>query len=55
MGRKPKQAIEEKPEVTKDDLIAGEWIKVTQEQLDRLQSEGRLIGYRPDTKEALFK
>jgi len=30
------------------------WIKVTAEQLDKLQKENRLAGYRPDTSEALI-
>ena len=31
------------------------WIKVTAEQLAKLQGEGRLVGYNPATEEALIK
>ena len=37
-------------------VVSGpKWIKVTAEELAKLQSEGKLKGYRPDTKEALIK
>lgn len=31
------------------------WVKVTREQLVRLQNEAKLIGYKPETSEALVK
>lgn len=31
------------------------WVKVTEAQLKKVQDEGKLIGYRPDTQEALIK
>lgn len=31
------------------------WVKVTKEQLNKLQAEGQLIGYNPVTSEALIK
>jgi len=33
----------------------GNWIKVTLEQVKSLQAEGKLVGYRPSTGEALRK
>lgn len=35
--------------------IGPKWIKVTQEQLMKLQGDGLLIGYNPATGEALIK
>ena len=34
---------------------ASGWIKVTPEELMKYQAERRLVGYRPDTSEALIK
>lgn len=31
------------------------WVKVTKEQLNKLQLDARLIGYNPETGEALIK
>lgn len=51
---------EEKPEslgaVNVDILPSGpRWVKVTKEQLMKLQADARLIGYNPETSEALIK
>ena len=35
--------------------VGPKWVKVTQEQLMKLQNEGKLIGYRPETSEAYIK
>uniref|UniRef100_A0A6M3IJJ1 Uncharacterized protein n=1 Tax=viral metagenome TaxID=1070528 RepID=A0A6M3IJJ1_9ZZZZ len=43
-----------KPEPVEEINKSG-WVKVTQEQLIKLQVEGKVVGYRPATKEALLK
>lgn len=50
-----KEELEEKtPEV--EVIPSGpKWVKVTKEQLVKLQSDARLIGYNPATEEALIK
>ena len=51
---KPIEAEEQKAEV--DVIPSGpKWVKVTKEQLVKLQSDARLIGYNPATEEALIK
>ncbi len=51
----------EKEEVIEEAAIAPivdtgpKWVKVTEAQLKKVQDEGKLIGYRPETQEALIK
>ena len=57
---KTKEPKTENPEKIKESapeaIVSGpKWIKVTAEQLAKLQEEGKLAGYRPDTNEALIK
>jgi hypothetical protein len=49
---KPVEAEESKAEV----IPSGpKWVKVTKEQLKKLQSDAKLIGYNPATEEAFIK
>jgi hypothetical protein len=55
--KEPKAAKVEAPEKVAAPEVAvtgPKWIKVTAEQLAKLQEEGKLAGYRPDTNEALI-
>jgi len=47
----PKKEVAQAPVVA---VSGSKWIKVTAEQLAKLQEEGKLAGYRPDTQEALI-
>jgi hypothetical protein len=53
-----KEDIQEaKPEVKEQPKAAHGpvWVKVTAQELVKLQAEAKLIGYRPDTGEALIR
>ncbi len=53
---KEKQEEEIKEEIPAPIVDTGpKWVKVTEAQLKKVQNEGKLIGYRPDTQEALIK
>ena len=45
--------IVEPKEVAK--VTSPKWIKVTPEELDRIQKDHKLMGYKPSTGEALVK
>lgn len=52
---KPIEA-EEPKEVVSEIIPSGpKWVKVTKEQLKKLQADARLIGYNPETEEAYIK
>jgi hypothetical protein len=54
--KEPKAAEEQEKVVAPEVAVSGpKWIKVTAEQLAKLQVEGKLVGYNPDTNEALIK
>lgn len=56
--KEPKTVTEEVKEKTilaPEAIVSGQWFKVTPEQLAQLQIEGRLVGYNPETNEALIK
>ena len=46
---------EEIQEVVHVKNAAPRWVKVTIEQLKKVQNEGRLCGWNPETSEALIK
>lgn len=54
--KEPKAAgIEPKEATAPVVAVSGpKWIKVTADQLAKLQEEGKLAGYKPDTQEALI-
>jgi hypothetical protein len=53
-----KTVIKEKPKVQEEKavVVSGpKWVKVTAEELAKLQTDDRLMGYNPETGEALIK
>ena len=49
------EAKESKEEAAIAEPVSSKWIKVSVEELADLQKKGKLMGYRPETKEALIK
>ena len=42
-------------DMDKKPRLEGNWVKVTNEELVKLEADGKLLGYDPATKEALIK
>ena len=62
MAKKNPKAVEKEvtPAVAKEPekqapATGPKWIKVTLDEMNHLQDEGKLMGYKPSTSEALVK
>lgn len=50
---RPKKVVKEEVKEKPVKKLSG-WVKVTPDELKKLQDDGKLAGYRPDTQEAFI-
>jgi len=53
--KEPEKTSEKAPEAAEAQSAKSKWVKVSDAELAKLQEDGKLVGYKPETKEALIK